>query len=343
MSNSRRLLVTALAFTVTAGAADSSLLNLVMPDAKVLAGVNVSKILASPMGKELRAKLGEASPELEKLLKDSGFDPTRDLQEILVAATDPSSNGPALFLARGNFNSEKFAALAPSSGGAPATYEGVEILSNPAKNSGALAFLDSHILIGGDPDQVRAAIRRRSHGTTLNSVLATNVDALSDHYDIWIISATPVTSLPSHISSPSLKPAEDLIKSIQQFSGGIKFSSNLEAAVELVTRTEKDATSIADLLHFFTGFLTADQKNPDALKPENIKLTVDARTVRVELIITEAQLKKAYEVQMARNVMRPAVAPPAIEKPRPAPETGLVIQSSDRDMGTVIVPPAKKD
>src|SRR5689334_24041072 len=99
-----------------------------MPEAKVLAGVNVSRILASPLGKNLRAELQKASPELEKLLQASGFDPTRDLQEILIASTNPSDRGVALFLARGNFDPATFAALTPASGGAPVTYEGVQIL-----------------------------------------------------------------------------------------------------------------------------------------------------------------------------------------------------------------------
>jgi hypothetical protein len=246
-----------------------------------------------------------------------------------------------LVLARGRFDTAKIASFSASE--TPQTYEGVQIFNNPAKNSGAIAILDNNIAIGGDLDQVKAAIRRRNHASTLDGTLAAKVTSLSEHYDIWVVSATSMAGVASSFSDPNFKQMGDILKSIQQISGGVKVSSDVEVAAELVTHTAKDATRMADSLRLLSGLITMNQQGPSAIKQDDFKLTVEANTVRIGIRIKEAELKKAYQMQMARNGLgspRPTVA---VEKPHRPVELGLVIQSSERDMGTVVVPPGKND
>jgi len=93
-------------------------------------------------------------------------------------------------------------------------------------------------------------------------------------------------------------------------------------------------------MQLFTGFLTANTQSPGGLKPEAVKLTAEGKTVRFALSITEEQLKqvqKEYEARQTRMAARTQGA--NVPKPRPA-DTGLVIQGSSRDMGTVHLPPS---
>src|SRR5579863_6843189 len=90
-----KLLSVSLVFGAFAYAADPALLNLVMPDAKIFAGVNVERILASPIGKEIDSKIREGAPQFQEILKQTGFDPRRDLKEILIAATAEGQIGRA--------------------------------------------------------------------------------------------------------------------------------------------------------------------------------------------------------------------------------------------------------
>ena len=69
-------------------AADPQLLNMVPPDAKVLAGINVDQARNSPLGQFLLAMM-PADAGFQQFVAVSGFDPRRDLHEILVAATRP--------------------------------------------------------------------------------------------------------------------------------------------------------------------------------------------------------------------------------------------------------------
>ena len=75
--------------------------------------------------------------------------------------------------------------------------------------------------------------------------------------------------------------------------------------------------------------------------------------MHIALHITEADLKKAYQMQMARNAALPggmpgmagiisSSQPLAQQKARPV-DTGIVIQSSEKDMGTVTLPPNKNN
>ena len=341
MAISRKLLSVSVVFSAIACAADPALLNLVMPGAKIFAGVNVERILASPIGKEIDSKVREGAPQLQEILKQTGFDPTRDLKEILIAATAEGQNGPAIFLVRGSFDAAKLGVYLASSGQIPINYEGVPILSNPAQKSGSVALLDNEIVVAGDLDQVRAAIHRRNHGTVLPAELISRIAALSERYDIWFQSSVSVMPASAKVSDPRFQQAGELLKSIQQVSGGVKFSSGVDVAAEVVTHNEKEAASILGTLQLFTGFLTANQQGPGGLKPDAVKLSVEGKTVRFALSITDAQLRKAYEMQQARmaNGSHSGSLPPIKPKPQPA-DTGLVIQGSSRDMGTVHLPPS---
>jgi hypothetical protein len=337
---SRKLLSVSVAFSAIACAADPALLNLVMPGAKIFAGVNVERILASPIGKEIDSKIREGAPQFQEILNQTGFDPRRDLKEILIAATAEGQNGPSLILVRGLFDGAKLAAYVVSSGQTPLLYEGVPILSNPAQKSGSAALLDNGIVVAGELDQVRAAIHRRNHGTVLPAEVISRIAALSERYDIWFQSSVSVMPASTKISDPRFQQAGDLIKSIQQLSGGVKFSSGVDVAAEVVTHNEKEASNILGAMQLFTGFLTANPQSPRGLKPNAVKLSAEGKTVRFAFSISSEQLaeiKKAYETQQAQMATRSHGT--SVPKPQPA-DTGLVIQGSGRDMGTVHLPPS---
>jgi hypothetical protein len=88
-------------------AADPALLNLVIPTAKVLAGVNVASATTSPFGQFILGRIAANHPPFTGF-----FDPRTDLTELLFAsAADPSSPG-GLALSSGTFNVTRIAAAA---------------------------------------------------------------------------------------------------------------------------------------------------------------------------------------------------------------------------------------
>jgi len=332
----RNLLAFLVVFGAIACAADSSLLNLVMPDTQVLCGANVERIVNSPIGKEIGARVQDKYPEVQQVIQKAGFDPTRDLKEVLIAATGKGKAQKALVLVRGSFDPAKVAAAIARTGRVPQTYQGVQILENPSQTNGAFAFLDGTIAVGGDIDQVRAAIRRRQmNHTTLAGHLASQVAEISERYDIWVVSAASLTEMADSVSNPQVKQMGDMLKTIEQINGGLKFSDNLDLGVELKTHNQKEAQTLRDSLQLLIGMAAASQKDHSALDINALKLTADETTVRIAFTVTSEQLKKTYEMQMAR--MQQAAAPP---KPL-VQDTGVTIQSSERDMGTIVVSSSK--
>src|SRR5438270_13057964 len=83
-----RILITATLATTFAGilpAVDQHLINLVMPDAKVLAGVNVVSAKNSSFGKYILGQM-PSNDEFQKMSILTGFDPRQDLIELLAAS-----------------------------------------------------------------------------------------------------------------------------------------------------------------------------------------------------------------------------------------------------------------
>ena len=340
----RKLAVLSVLFGAVACAADSTLLNLVMPDAQVLCGANVERIVHSQIGQEIGSQIQGKFSEIQQVIQKTGFDPTRDLKEVLIAATGKGQNGPALGLVRGSFDPDKIRTAIASTGRTPETYQGVQILDNPSQSKGAFAFLDGTIAVGGDLDQVQAAIRRRLHPTTLGPQLAARIAAISDRYDIWVVSATSLSKMTDGISSPQMKQAGDLVKMIDQVSGGLKFSENLDLGVELTTHTAQEAEKLRDALQLLVSMAAASQKGASTVDPDALKLTAEAKTVRIAFTVTGEQLKKTYELQMARmqHAAEQAAKQTSLTPAKPAvQDTGITIQTSERDMGTVVVSSTK--
>ena len=98
--------------------------------------------------------------DFAKFISASGFDPRRDLQEVLMATATGQKSG--LVAARGTFDPQKIAALATADGKhIVSQYNGAQLLVSTEAASPALAFFDGNFAVAGDLVSVKAAIDRR--------------------------------------------------------------------------------------------------------------------------------------------------------------------------------------
>src|SRR5260370_30991921 len=74
-----------LALATVASAADPQLLKLVMPDAKVVSGIDIDKVRSTPFGMFFLNQLPAPDPEFQQFVTPTAFDPRRDLTQILFA------------------------------------------------------------------------------------------------------------------------------------------------------------------------------------------------------------------------------------------------------------------
>src|SRR5258708_16102955 len=135
-------------------AADPQLVSLLMPDAKVVAGINVEQARNSPLGQFMLTRMQNGDEGFAKLAATIGFDPRRDLREVLIGTVgQPGQQG--LVLARGTFDAARIFAAARLGGHTVETYNGVDILTGKGDSlTHAVTFLDGSSPVAGHPPTV---------------------------------------------------------------------------------------------------------------------------------------------------------------------------------------------
>jgi hypothetical protein len=272
-------------------AADPVLLNMVMPDAKVVAGINVQKAKTSPFGQFLLTQMPEGDG-LKEFAAETGFDPRRDLNEVLMASNTDQKKG--LALARGTFNISQMTAAALKDGKhSVETYKGAQlILPAGAENGHAIAFLSASIAMVGDLANVKAAIDRSSSSNAIDSNLAAKISGYSAA-DAWSVSIVPVSTLHGADQATDNNPIAGALKTIQQASGSVTFSSPVLISAEALALTDQDATSLSDVLKFVVGLVMGNADSaPFADLLKGLNVTTDHSTIKVQLSIPEDQLEQ---------------------------------------------------
>jgi hypothetical protein len=278
-----------LAVTLTAAlqAADPALLNMVMPDATVLAGINVQRAKTSPFGQFLLTQM-PTGDGLDGFITATGFDPRQDLVEVLMASNNAQSNKSGLVLARGTFSPAKIAAaIAADSNHIAQTYNGAELITGTnAMDHGAVAFLSNNIAVAGDLASVKAAIDRSSGNNSIDPTLAAKVASFAA-MDAWSVSISPI-SLGKN-GDVQDNPIAGAMKTVQQASGSIMLSSPVVISAEALAASDQDATSLSDVLKFVMMMV---QGNAQASLLNSLNVTTDHSTVKVQLSIPEDQLEQ---------------------------------------------------
>jgi hypothetical protein len=306
-----QIFATATLFTVFSGAlsaADSRLLSLVMPDAMVLAGVNVDEAKATPFGQYvLTTLLQSQAQQLQQLATLTGFDPRRDVHELLLASSSAPGNKTGLALALGAFDPAKIAAAAQLAGAGIETYGGVSIIEDPQHQNG-FAFLDSTLVVAGDLANVKAAIDRRNGGPTIPAALATQVNQLSSTLDAWAISTVPPSTLRPAAAPPATGVnVQNALQKIESASGGVKFGSVVVLTGQAQAATPQDASSLGDVMKLFVSMaqLSASQHPEAAALAQSLVVATQGSTVKITLSLPEDQIQQLVKPQAAaRKVVR---------------------------------------
>lgn len=296
------------------------MLNLVMPDAKVLAGINVQQAMASPFGQYVLSLIEPQNQQLQGLTTLTGFDPRRDVTELLVASSGAPAHTTGLILARGNFDPGKISAAAALAGAATESYAGFTILepkpkppaagtaSATAPPAMALAFLDSTLAVMGDVPGVKAAIDRLQTPSILPAALLTQVNQWSLSQDAWVVDSAPLSSLKLPAGAPKLPGGAQItaFQAVQQGAGGVKFGSTVVVTAQAQTDTPQDATAAAGILQFVANLAQAQAtQNPaGAALLKTMSVTAQGTALNIALSLPEAQLQQLFAPNGATQTQR---------------------------------------
>ncbi len=303
-----RILTTATLVTVFAGtlpAANQNLLNLVMPDATVIAGINVLTAENSPFGQYVLSQFVGNSNFTVATTK-LGFDPTKDVTEVLTASNGMKGSHSGLAMATGTFNVSAITTAAVTGGASSETYKGVPLLEDP-KQMGAVAFLSSTLAVAGDVASVKAAIDRQSAPQALPSPVLSQIKTLSAAEDAWFVTTVPVSTLlgPNALVAPGLstdaKAQLNIVSQIQSASGGVKFGANVAFNAVAQADNAQDATNLAGLIQLMANMLQLQgSNNPNAvLVGKAITASASGTAVTMSLTLPQAQFQALLKPQTA--------------------------------------------
>jgi hypothetical protein len=300
------ILTTAMLVTVDAAllpAADPQLLNLVMPDAKVIAGVNVDQAKTSPFGQYVLTQVEAQDQHLQQFIAQTGFDPTRDLNELLMASNGAQPHSTGLTLARGTFNTAKITAAAQSEGAVSETYKGVTILKDP-KHDGGFAFLSPTLAVAGDVASVKGAIDRQTVPAPLPAALLVQVNQLSGVEDAWGISEVPPPPVTLPTTNPNTPNVSNILQNIQQATGGVKFGSQIAITAELQANTAQNATALAGVLQFLANMAQLQSPQGSNLL-KSTSITASGNQVDVSINVPEAEAETLFQIKPKAHAAQP--------------------------------------
>src|ERR1700682_6463435 len=246
------ILLQALAFS-----ADPALMSLMMPDARVIAGMQVDQTKNTQFGQFVLSHMQTNDASFQKFMLDSGFDPRRDVTEIVMASTWQQTSD-WLVVARGTFNPAKIFSTALANGGHRTSFQGVDILygdegKQPVAERTGIAFFDSVSAAMGTVDAVKGAIQRKqSHTTVTTGPLFDKAREVSAKNHFWFVTQVPVSEFAAARRKQNLGGAMkgNMLQAISQASGGVQFGPTVKIIGEAVTRSDKDAAALVDVARF---------------------------------------------------------------------------------------------
>ncbi len=301
----RLVLAAVLMLPGLAPAADPALLRLVMPDAKVIAGLHVEHARNSLFGQFVLSHMQLDDPSFKNFMLETGFDPRRDLTEIVMASnweeTAPESRW--LVVARGMFDTGKIAHMAEGKGSPATSFQGVDVYTYTAegknRSHNGIAFFDSSVAVMGDLQSVKAAIERRQTNAALSGKLIAKVRDLGSRNDFWFVTLVPVSEFASAMPDPNLSSAlkGNLMQAIHEASGGVHFGENVTISGEAITRSDKDAAALVDVFRFVAGLLTMNRQNDPTVNQlantlDGLDLKTTGNVMTMSLAIPEKQLEQ---------------------------------------------------
>jgi len=295
--------VLALLVSATAGASvDPDLLGLMMPEAKVLYGVQIQQTLGSPFGQFAISHMPQ-NDAMMRFAAATGFEPQRDLREILVGSSAGSfgDGSDVLVLAKGQFAPDKVLALAATIRAVISDYRGVSMITLPQEQDARVfAFLDSSTLAIGSEPAVRGVIDRRVlHRPFAGPLIQKALEAGATH-DAWLATVSPLTDLIPAGSAGGFDPTALLQSVIESWVGAHFDVNGVTVAAEALTHSDAEAQGLAGMLKLVSGMV----KGTPAAALQSAQISASGPVMRVILIVPEQDLERSFPAAARRRAAR---------------------------------------
>jgi hypothetical protein len=227
--------------------------------------------------------------DLDRFSAETGFDPRRDVRELLYATTPNQKN---VLLARGNFhvNTTTIRELKPVRHG------DYNIFVNPDR-SGGFCILDSTLAVAGELPAIEAALdewKSGSHNTA--QPLLARLGSISPSVQLWGVSTGVAGFMAQYM--PRTGNGVDfssIFRGLEDTWFEADFTAGLHASVHGRARTDQDAASLRDAAKGLIGFgrLSVPENQPELLRLwDGIRVTQENRSLTINADIPENLIEK---------------------------------------------------
>ncbi len=299
------------------------LVSLVPPEATLIAFADLTSLHASPFLTKLAgmAPAPAADREYAELVSATGFDYTRDLDRVVVAAQPTPSGNFSVVLAEGRFDREKIASYLLRSGKLE-RQSGVDIYVVPPKSNSkafSLAFLDANRVALTDGASLAPFLARRDPGgldPTLREHLARVAGAA--FFAVGRVDGGVPKNLPlGGVRSDQLA---NLSRSLRWFALAARPESDrLRVVVEGECDTAENARQLAgtlDGLRVLAQVALSDPKSRKQIDPQVLPL-LDELLRATE--VSRDDLRVRLQLELTPQMLEKVPAPKPSQTPNPQP------------------------
>ncbi len=237
---------------------DNVLAQMVPPDSTSLIGMRMEQLKSTPLFQKLIAQ--QKIPQIDDFARQSGFDPRRDVRDLLFA----SSGKQTVLLARGSFHlnaldkTKKF------------NYHGFVIISSTGnasadspKGPGGFCVLDSTLAAAGSLPALQAALDQYKSGNRQNAAaLLSKARAIPENYQIWGVTVGNANFISGNLpDSPGGPDVGRIFRSLHDTLFEADLRNGLKGQAEGYCASAQDAKVLADGARGMIGM--ARLKTPD--------------------------------------------------------------------------------
>jgi hypothetical protein len=267
---------------------DNVLERMVPPASTGMVGAHMDQIRQTDLYKKMVA--AQSLVQLDQFAAETGFDPRRDVREILFVTTPMG----AVLLARGNFHLNSTTLK-----NAQKTRHGKYDIRGVGENG--FCVLDSTLAAAGEIPAIELALDEWTSGThTAAQPLLAHVAAVNPQFELWGISTGAGNFLADH--PPAANSGLDFTKifrSLQDYWFEADFSAGMRTEVHGTTHTEKDAVNLRDAVRGIVGLgrLNVPENQPELLKVwDGITVDQQGRSIALHADVTQDLIDKIVQL-----------------------------------------------
>jgi hypothetical protein len=267
---------------------DNVLVRMVPSNATSLIGARMDLIRKT----DLFRKLVDAQklPQIDEFSKGTGFDPRRDVRELLFANTPAGG----VVMARGTFQVRR----QPLKEAKLVRHGEYNIWS---ANGVGYCILDATLAAAGDMVSVEAALDEwKSRGNTGAAALLARANPVDPQSQFWGVSSGFAGFLANHM--PKLASGIDfskIFRGLEDTWFETSFTGNLKGQIHGTTATDQDAMNLRDTAKGLIGFgrLSVPENQPEMLKLwDGFTVEQEGRSVTIRADIPPDQLDRLVQL-----------------------------------------------